>query len=87
MKKSEIKLIIKEEIKNIIEDDNSKEKTITLFWITGKSEIIKGNSLMDAFRKAGYRPQSIHGLSFYGEGDLRKDYIFDKKFNGWKKIK
>lgn len=49
-------------------------KTFTLFWLTGDSEIIKGESIGDAFRRSGYGGGALRALDFYAEGDIRNEY-------------
>jgi hypothetical protein len=38
-----------------------------LFWLDGKEEIVKGNSIADAFSKAGYGNGAIRALDYYKE--------------------
>ena len=43
------------------------EKTFILYWLDGKSEEVKGNSIGDAFTKAGYSQGAIAALDYYEE--------------------
>lgn len=36
-----------------------------LFWLDGKTEIVVGNSIADAFNKAGYGSGAIAALDYY----------------------
>lgn len=56
-----------------------KTNTYTLFWLTGKTEIVKGNTHADAMRNAGYGAGAIRALDFYSEGDARKNMYGLKK--------
>jgi hypothetical protein len=58
-------------------------KTYTLFWLTGKSEIVTGNTPTEAMTLAGYGGGAIRALDFYAEGDKRDKYIWNPKTNNW----
>lgn len=51
-------------------------KTFTLFWLTGDYEIIKGESISDAFRRSGYGGGALRALDFHAEGDIRNEYEY-----------
>lgn len=59
------------------------EKEFTLYWIGGKREVIKGNTIEDAFTKAGYSAGAVRAVDFYSNGNNTEyEYI-----NGdWKRI-
>lgn len=59
------------------------KKTFTLFWLTGKSEILEGTDAANAMNEAGYGSGSIRALDFHGEGDLRDKYVWDKEKRSW----
>lgn len=42
-------------------------KTFILHWLTGKPEIVKGNDIADAVRKAGYGGGALRALDYYEE--------------------
>ena len=42
-------------------------KTFRLFWIGGSVELIKGDDIADAFRKAGYGAGAVRSLDWYEE--------------------
>jgi len=42
-------------------------KTFKLFWLDGKTEKVKGNSIADAFTKAGYGNGALPALNYYEE--------------------
>lgn len=44
-----------------------KIKTFQLFWLNGKSEIVKGTSIADAFTRAGYGAGALGALDYYKE--------------------
>lgn len=56
------------------EDLKTEEKTFTLFWLYGNSELIHGESIADAMTKAGYGNGAIRALDFHSEGDKRDQY-------------
>ena len=56
-------------------------KTYTLFWLTGNTELVKGNTSEEAMTLAGYESGAIRALDFYSNGDIREDY----KWNAEKK--
>lgn len=53
-------------------------KKFTLFWLTGKSKIIKGNNVAIAMMIAGYCGGAVRALDFYAEGDKRNKYVCNK---------
>ena len=59
-------------------------KTFTLFWLTGKSEIVKGNNIAEAITLAGYSQGAIPALDFYSKGDKRKEYYWNTSKQTWK---
>lgn len=42
-----------------------KFKTFRLIWLNGKSEIVKGTSIADAFTRAGYGAGALGALDYY----------------------
>ena len=44
-------------------------KKFTLFWLDGKREVITGESIGDAARKAGIQKGALQSLDFYSDGD------------------
>lgn len=64
-----------------------KEKTFTLFWLTGKTQIVKGYDAADAMRKAGIGGGALRVMDFYAEGDKRNEYAWDGGARSWEKIK
>lgn len=50
-------------------------KTFTLFWLTGTSEIVTGNTITEAINRY-YGGGAINALDFYSEGDIRTKYIW-----------
>jgi hypothetical protein len=62
-------------------------KTFTLFWLTGQTEVVKGNDIADAMTKAGYGGGAIRALDFYGNGDNRDEYVWNKEKQTWDRVK
>lgn len=60
-------------------------KTFTLFWLTGKSETVTGIDCADAMNKAGFGAGSLRALDFYGAGDIRHEYTWNKEKRQWDK--
>jgi hypothetical protein len=58
-------------------------KTFTLFWLTGKSEIVEGNDIAQAMTLAGYSNGAVRALDFYAKGDQRDRYAFDSGAKSW----
>lgn len=40
----------------------------TLYWLTGKKEVVNGNSISDAMTNSGYGAGAIRALDFYENG-------------------
>ena len=59
------------------------EKIYTLFWRTGKSEIIKGSDIANAFTLAGYSAGARRALDFYSNGDDTKNWKWNKEKRDW----
>ena len=62
------------------------QKTFTLFWLDGKSEIVKGSNPAIAMTLAGYGGGAVRALDFYGNGDKRNDYAWDAGARSWEPI-
>lgn len=43
------------------------KKKFKLYWLGGKTEIIKGKNIADAFTHAGYSAGAIRALDYYEE--------------------
>lgn len=61
--------------------------TYTIFWLTGKTQIVKGNEPNEAMNNAGIGAGALRVMDFYANGDERKNYIWNKKERTWNKIK
>lgn len=59
------------------------ENTYTLFWLTGRSEIISGTTPEGAMTNAGYSSGAIRALDFYATGDKRADWVWDSERRDW----
>lgn len=67
--------------------DEMKEKTYTLFWLTGKTQIVKGYDSASAMNNAGIGQGALRALDFYDEGDRRKEWVWNEKVRNWEKVK
>lgn len=47
-----------------------KDTTFTLYWRTGQREVVTGQTMADAFMRAGYGGGAIRALDFYQHGDV-----------------
>ena len=55
--------------------------TYTFYWLDGTREVLKGKSVADAFRDAGYGARAIAALDFTRNGE-DNSYEWDgKKWN------
>ena len=48
-------------------------KTFKLYWLSGKTETIEGDSISDAFTHAGYGQGAVRALDWYEEIDKKED--------------
>ena len=64
-----------------------EEKIFTLFWLTGKTQIVKGYDPASAMNNAGIGAGALRALDFYSEGDIQKEWIWDKEVRNWEKAK
>lgn len=74
------------EVANVL--DAAKQLNITkdwtLYWRGGRREVIQGDSIDDAFRKAGYGGGAQAALDFYSGGD-NHDYEYNSTTRDWDK--
>ena len=42
-------------------------KTFELHWLGGKTEVVRGHDIADAFRRAGYGNGAIRALDYFEE--------------------
>lgn len=61
-------------------------ETFTLFWLDGKSELVKGKTVADAFTQAGYGAGAVRALDFTANGDKRAEYAWNKEKRKWEKV-
>jgi len=61
-------------------------KTYTLFWRTGITEIVKGNTPEEAMTLAGYSNGAVKALDLYGNGDIRNEYAWNATARSWEQI-
>lgn len=41
----------------------------TLYWLSGRTEVVEGTDIADAVRKAGYGGGALRALDYYQKGD------------------
>lgn len=58
-------------------------KTFTLFWLTGETQLVTGNSPAEAMNNAGIGNGALRALDFYAEGYKRNDYTYIDANRGW----
>lgn len=58
-------------------------KEFTLFWLTGKSEVVKGSDIANAMTLSGYSGGAVRALDFYAQGDVRNEYAWNTKTKNW----
>lgn len=58
-----------------------KINQFTLFWLNGKSEVIRGTEFKTAFKQAGYNTTKT--LDFYMPGACIDKYCWDKEKRTW----
>lgn len=61
-------------------------KEFTLFWLTGESEIVKGNDVANAMTLAGFGGGAVRALDFYANGDKRNEYVWNGEIRNWVSI-
>ena len=59
-------------------------KSFRIYWLTGQTEIVKGEYFAEALRNAGYGKGSLLAMDFHQEGDSI-DYTYSKGAKEWKK--
>jgi hypothetical protein len=57
-------------------------KTFTLYWLTGKKEIVQGTDVVEAIRENGYGRGAITALDFWAEGE-NDNWTWNKKTHKW----
>lgn len=62
-------------------------KTYTVFWLTGKTELVKGRTVGEAMTFAGYGGGAVKALDFYGNGDARSNYEWNAEQRTWNNVK
>jgi hypothetical protein len=64
---------------------NDVDNIYSFFWLDGKSEVLKGVSVADAFCRGGYGGGAIKALDFTAHGDVTENYIWDETKHVWNK--
>lgn len=60
-------------------------KKFRLYWLDGKTEVVEGNDIKDAFRKAGYSNVAIRALDFHSQNESI-EYKWDTDTQQWNPI-
>lgn len=60
-----------------------KEKTFTIFWLTGETQIVRGCDAASAMNNAGIGHGAIRAMDFYSDGDKREKYQWNKEKRTW----
>lgn len=60
-----------------------KEQAFTVFWRDGKREVFPGETIADAFNKAGYSVGALGAMDFYSKGD-DQSFEWNKDDRTWK---
>jgi hypothetical protein len=64
-------------------DEFNPEKTFTLFWHDGTTQLVTGNTLHLALFKAGVVRQASSDHFGWAEGDVRSSYEWDEVSRNW----
>lgn len=59
--------------------------TYTIFWLTGDTQIIKGDKPHEAMNNAGIGAGALRAMDFYTEGDQRDKWEWDAEKRTWLK--
>ena len=62
-----------------------EEKIFTVFWLTGKSQIIKGYDAVSAFNNSGIGAGALRACDFYAEGNKQNEWVWNKERHTWEK--
>lgn len=57
-------------------------KNFILYWLTGKTTTVTGNTIQEAMTNAGYGNGALRALDFYDEA-TEQTYIWDKEARTW----
>ena len=58
------------------------DKKFTLYWLDGKRKVVTGETIEQAFTKAGYGAGAMPALDFYMDGD-NHNYVWNKDNRTW----
>ena len=56
--------------------------TFTLYWRTGKREVVNGDTISEACTLAGYGGGAVQALDFYQHGDV-DTHMWDSVIGRW----
>lgn len=59
-----------------------EEKSFRLYWLDGKTEVIKGPNIETAFTRRGYGAGAVKAIDFYDNGEQQK-YQWDQDLHDW----
>lgn len=60
--------------------------TYTLFWLTGKTQLVTGNDPASAMNNAGIGAGALRALDFWGKGDIQNQYTWNPEHRSWDAI-
>jgi len=63
-------------------DHNLTDPKFTLYWCTGRRDVVSGRTPAEAMTLAGFGGGSIRALDFYADGD-DTNYRWDEKTREW----
>lgn len=72
---------------NSIETDATKmlREPWTFYWLTGRREVLRGDTAEDALNRAGYSVGALRALDFFAAGDQRDVWAWDAENAEWVK--
>ena len=79
-----LRRFLTEFVQSKIEQRDSQEWT--LFWATGRCEVVKGTTIEQAFSLAGYGGGAVGALWMHSRGDVRDEYEWKEETRRWDKL-
>ena len=71
-------------MESLISEDETNLEYFTLYWVHGDRNVIKGQSIEDAFTRAGYGHGAVPALDWYDNG-VTETHRWDKENKTWVK--
>ncbi len=63
-----------------------ENKTYTIFWLTGQTQLVIGYDAVSAMNNAGIGAGAVRAIDFYAEGDKTSEYKWNSESRSWDKI-